>query len=189
MTAVNYEEAMNLLKEYNKEPFHIRHAEVVSGILGYFAAIHDPDNKAYWEIVGLLHDLDFEQYPDEHCEKTAEILRERGYDESFIRSVKSHGYQIVTEEKPEHIMEKFLYATDELSGLIGATAIMRPSKSFSDLKVKSVMKKFKQPSFAKGCSREVIQNGADMLNMELSQLIDQTIEAMRSMGGEILDAD
>jgi predicted hydrolase (HD superfamily) len=180
-------EAQNLLEEYNQDKFLLKHGKIVSGIMGYFAKKQDPDNEEFWRVAGLLHDLDFERYPKEHCIKTKEIMKDMGFDDKLIRAVESHGFGIVTDVEPEHMMEKILFATDELSGLIGATAIMRPSRSLRDLEVKSVMKKFKTPSFAKGCSREVIAKGAQMLDMELRDLIEVTIEAMRSMGDEILD--
>lgn len=175
-------EARELMQEYNTEDFHRRHAETVSGVLGYFAREYDPSNEEYWRVVGMLHDLDFERYPDEHCVKTVEIMRERGIDEGVIRSCASHGWGLTDVEfEPTLPMEKALFAVDELTGLIGAVALMRPSKSVSDLEVKSVKKKFKQPSFAAGCSREVIQKGAEMLGVELDELIGKTILAMREM--------
>lgn len=174
------EKAFELLKEYNQEPFHIQHALTVEAVMKYFAReLGFEDEEEFWGIVGLLHDLDFEKYPDEHCIKEQEIMRERGLDERLIHATASHGYDITVDIKPEHIMEKVLYAVDELTGLIGAAAIMRPSKSTLDLERKSVMKKFKTPKFAAGCSREVISKGADMLGWELGELIDKTILAMR----------
>lgn len=179
------EQAQALLEEYNQDPFHLRHAKIVSGVMGYFAQEYDPENVEFWKIVGLLHDLDFERYPDQHCVKCQEIMRERGLDEPLIRAVASHGYRIRVDIKPEHIMEKILYATDELTGLIGAVAIMRPSKSVTDLELKSVKKKFKSPNFAAGCSRDVISLGAEMLDWSLDELIDRTILAMRSLQNEM----
>ena len=174
------EKAFELLKEYNQEPFHIQHALTVEAVMKYFAReLGFEDEEEFWGIVGLLHDLDFEKYPEEHCIKEQEIMRERGLDERLIHATASHGYDITVDIKPEHIMEKVLYAVDELTGLIGAAAIMRPSKSTLDLERKSVMKKFKTPKFAAGCSREVILRGADMLGWELGELIDKTILAMR----------
>ena len=175
------EQAFALLKEYNQEPFHLRHAETVEGVMRYFAGeLGYSDEIDFWGIVGLLHDLDFERYPQEHCVKSQEIMRERGLDERLIRAAASHGYGLTVDIRPEHEMERVLYAVDELTGLIGAVALMRPSKSVSDLELKSVKKKFKTPSFAAGCSREVIQNGAEMLGWELDELISRTILAMRS---------
>lgn len=176
-----YLEAQDLLREYNQGEFHLKHAYVVSDVMGWFAdKLGQGEEREFWSIVGLLHDLDFEQYPGEHCIKSQEIMRERGLDERLIRATASHGYGIAVDIKPEHIMEKVLFATDELTGLIGAAALMRPSKSVSDLEVKSVKKKFKDKKFAAGCSRDVILQGAEMLGWELDELIDQTIQAMRA---------
>ncbi len=180
------EQAFNLLKKYNKEPFHIKHALTVEGIMKYYAKKSGYAQDAeYWGIVGLLHDIDFEEFPNEHCKKSMEILRENNIDESIIRATSSHGYNITVDIKPEHEMEKVLYATDELSGLIGAVALMHPSKSVSDLETKSVKKKFKDKKFAAGCSREVILNGAEMLNTDIDTLITDTILAMRESENEI----
>lgn len=174
------EQAWELLTMYNKDPFHLRHAQVVEGVMGYFAKELGYENEVdFWKIVGLLHDLDFEQYPDQHCIKSQEIMKEHGIDEAIIHATASHGYGLVVDIKPEHEMEKVLFAVDELTGLIGAVAIMRPSKSVSDLELKSVKKKFKTVSFAAGCSRDVIRKGAEMLGWELDDLICRTILAMR----------
>lgn len=178
---ITREEAWQLLNEYNKDPFHLEHGQIVEGTMRYFARkLGYGDEEELWGIVGLLHDLDFEMYPEQHCIKEQEIMRERGIDEHIIHATASHGYGITVDIKPEHEMEKVLYATDELTGLIGAVAIMRPSKSVQDLELKSVKKKFKTKSFAAGCSREVIQRGADMLGWPLDDLITQTIEALRT---------
>lgn len=181
MNKLTKDQAWTLLKEYNKEEFHLKHANTVSFVLEYFAGkLGYESEKEFWGIVGLLHDLDFEMYPDEHCVKVQEILREKEIDEKIIHAIASHGYGLTgADAKPEHEMEKVLFATDELTGLIGAVALMRPSKSTSDLEVKSLKKKFKTPSFAAGCSREAIQEGADMLGWELDYLFEQTILAMR----------
>jgi len=179
------EEAQKLLEEYNQDAFHLKHAKIVSGVMGYFAKEYDPENVEFWKVVGLLHDLDFEQYPEQHCIKEQEIMRARGLDEGLIHAVASHGYGITVDIKPEHIMEKILYATDELTGLIGAVALMHPSKSVRGMQLKSVKKKFKTPSFAAGCSREVIQKGADMLGWTLDELITRTIEAMQPLCDEL----
>lgn len=180
MIKMNREEAWNLLREYNEEKFHIRHALTVEGVMKYFAEkLGYGDEKEFWGIVGLLHDLDFEKYPEEHCTKSQEIMREKGVDEKIIRATASHGYGITVDIKPEHEMEKVLYATDELTGLLGAVALMRPSKSVQDLELKSAKKKFKDKKFAAGCSREVIENGAEMLGWDLDKLIEETILAMR----------
>lgn len=175
------QEARALLRQYNKDEFHLRHAEIVSGVMGYFAQEYDPENIAFWKVAGLLHDLDFEQYPEEHCIKSQELMRDADLDERLIRATASHCWGLTVDIKPEHIMEKILFATDELTGLIGAVAIMRPSKSVSDLELKSVKKKFKTPAFAAGCSREIIAKGADLLGWELDDLISRTILAMRSL--------
>ncbi|WP_085833483.1 HDIG domain-containing metalloprotein [Clostridium merdae] len=175
------EQAQALLEEYNQDEFHLRHAKIVSGVMGYFANEYDPENVEFWKVVGLLHDLDFEQYPEQHCIKCQEIMRERSLDERLVRAVASHGYLLRVDIAPEHMMEKILYATDELTGLIGAVALMRPSKSVADLELKSVKKKFKSTSFAAGCSRDVISRGADMLGWSLDELIERTILAMRSL--------
>lgn len=175
------DEAFALLREYNEDSFHIKHALTVEGVMRYFAKeLGYGDEEEFWGIVGLLHDLDFERYPDQHCIKSQEILRERGVDERIVRATASHGYGLTVDIKPEHEMEKVLYAVDELTGLIGATALMRPSRSVSDLELKSVKKKFKTPSFAAGCSRQVISQGADMLGWSLDDLISRTILAMRA---------
>jgi putative nucleotidyltransferase with HDIG domain len=180
-TVPNLEEAEKLLEEYNQDAFHLKHAKIVSGVMEYFAQEFDPENVEFWKVAGLLHDLDFEKYPEQHCVKEQEIMRERGIDERLIHAVASHGYGLTVDVKPEHIMEKVLYATDELTGLIGAVALMHPSKSVKDMQLKSVKKKFKTPAFAAGCSREVIQRGADMLGWTLDELITRTIAAMQPL--------
>ena len=176
------DEAWALLTEFNKDEFHLKHAQIVEGVMRYFAnELGYGEEADFWANVGLLHDLDFELYPDEHCKKEALILRERKVDERLIHAVVSHGYGITVDVAPEHEMEKVLYATDELTGLIGAVALMRPSKSVQDLELKSVKKKYKSQNFAAGCSREVIQRGADMLGWTLDELIERTIAAMRTV--------
>ena len=175
------EEAWSLLTEYNKEPFHLQHAETVEGVMRWFAGeLGYGDEADFWATVGLLHDLDFEQYPDEHCRKRTEILRGRGMDEQLIHAVASHGYGICSDVEPTHPMENVLFATDELTGLIGAAARMRPSKSVQDMELKSLKKKFKDRKFAAGCSRDVIQQGADRLGWTLDELMEKTLAAMRS---------
>lgn len=175
------QEAAALLKKYNSDPFHLKHAEIVSGVMESFARdLGYGDEAEFWGIVGLLHDLDFEQFPDQHCIKEQELMRQAGLDESIIHATASHGYGITVDIRPEHEMEKVLYATDELTGLIGAVALMRPSKSVQDLELKSVKKKFKSANFAAGCSREVITRGAEMLGWTLDDLITRTIAAMRA---------
>jgi len=178
---ITREESWSLLTEYNKEEFHLKHARIMEGVMKYFANTLGYEEECdFWSIAGLLHDLDFEMYPEEHCIKAQEIMRSRGLNERLIHAVASHGYALTVDIKPEHQMEKILYATDELTGLIGAVAIMRPSKSVMDLELKSVKKKFKSPKFAAGCSREVIERGAEMLGWQLDELIEQTILAMRT---------
>ncbi len=180
------EQAREIMERYNQEDFHRRHAEIVSGVLGWFAKDYDPENVEYWKAVGLLHDLDFEQYPEEHCVKEEQIMRELDLDESVIHACVSHGWGMtgITAE-PARMMEKVLFATDELTGLIGAVAIMRPSKSVSDLELSSVKKKFKDKKFAAGCSRDVILQGAALMGVELDELIEKTILAMRSLMGDM----
>ena len=175
------EAAWELLNEYNKDHFHLKHALTVEGIMRYFAEeLGYADEVDFWGIVGMLHDLDFEQYPEQHCIKEQEIMQEHGIDERIIHATASHGYALTVDIKPEHEMEKVLYATDELSGLIGAVALMRPSKSVSDLELKSVKKKYKNAKFAAGCSRKVIERGAEILGWTPDELIERTILAMRS---------
>lgn len=183
---ISREEAWKLLLKYNQDHFHIQHALTVEGTMKWFAKeLGYGQDEEYWGIVGLLHDIDFEKYPQEHCIKAPELLREAGVGEDIIHAVCSHGYELTVDVKPEHEMEKVLYAADELTGLIGATALMRPSKSVQDMEVKSVKKKFKSVNFAAGCSREVIQKGADMLGWDLTELIQKTIYAMRSCETEV----
>ena len=175
------EEAWELLTEYNQDEFHLLHAKTVENTMRYFAReLGFADEEDFWGIVGLLHDLDFEKYPEEHCIKSQEIMKERGIDEKIIYATASHGYAITVDIKPEHEMEKILYAVDELPGLIGAVVLMRPSKSVQDLTLKSVKKKYKSKNFAAGCSREVIERGADMLGWTLEDLIQRTIDALKT---------
>lgn len=178
---VTRQEAMELLKKYNKEPFHIQHALTVEGVMRYFAEeTGNGEDEDYWGIVGLLHDIDFELYPEEHCLKAPELLREGGVGEDMIYSVCSHGYGICCDLEPKHLMEKVLFAADELTGLIGAAARMRPSKSVMDMELSSLKKKYKDKRFAAGCSRDVIATGAERLGWELDELLEKTILAMRS---------
>lgn len=174
-------EAFELLKIYNQGEFHLRHGKIVGAVMRWFANdLGYGDEADFWETVGILHDLDFEQFPDEHCIKEQELLRNHEVDERIIHAAASHGYALTVDIKPEHEMEKALYAIDELTGLIGAVAMMRPSKSVMDLELKSVKKKYKSSNFAAGCSREVIERGAEMLGWTLDDLISKTILAMRS---------
>ena len=175
------ESAWELLTEYNKDHFHLKHALTVEGVMKYFAKELGYGNEEdFWGIVGLLHDLDFEQFPEEHCIKEQEIMKECDIDERIIHATASHGYALTVDIKPEHEMEKVLYAVDELTGIIGAVSLMSPSKRVSYLELKSVKKNYKNLNFAAGCSREVIERGADMLGWELDDLISKTILAMRS---------
>ena len=175
------EQAWELLCEYNEGDFHRKHGRIVGDVLRWYAnELGYGDEADFWQAVGILHDLDFEQWPEQHCTKEQELLRERGIDERLIHAVASHGYALTVDIAPEHEMEKVLYAADELTGLIGAVALMRPSKSVSDMEVKSVRKKYKDRKFAAGCSREVIERGAEMLGWDLNTLIEKTILAMRA---------
>ena len=179
-------EALEILKKYNQDAFHLHHGQVVSGVLGWYAETHDPQRVDYWKTVGMLHDLDFEQYPEEHCVKGEELFAAENIDEGVMRSALSHGWGMTgSKYQPEHIMEKILFAVDELTGLIGAAAMMRPSKSVCDMEVSSLKKKFKDKKFAAGCSRDVIRPGAENLGWELDTLLEQTILAMRSLSGEM----
>lgn len=186
---ISREQAFELLKQYNKEAFHIQHALTVEGVMKWYAReLGYGEDEEYWGIVGLLHDIDFEQYPEAHCIKAPELLRAAGVGEDIIHAVCSHGYGLTVDIKPEHEMEKVLYAVDELTGLIWAAALIRPSKSVQDMEVKSVKKKYKSANFAAGCSRAVIEHGAQMLGWELSELIQKTILAMRSCEQEVAEA-
>ncbi|MBR4098852.1 MAG: hydrolase [Clostridium sp.] len=174
------EQAWELLTKYNEEPFHLRHAITVEHVMGWYAQqLGYGEEKEYWSLVGLLHDLDFEQWPEEHCIKSQELMRQHGVEESIIRATACHAWGMHVDLKPEHQMEKVLYATDELTGLIGAAALMRPSKSVADMELKSLKKKFKDKKFAAGCSRDVIISGAELLGWELDKLLDMTLSAMR----------
>ena len=185
MEHMTREDALELLKQYNKDPFHIRHALTVEAVMKWFAKeLGYGDDAEYWGIVGLLHDIDFELYPDEHCLKAPELLRKGGVSEDIIKSVVSHGYGITVgcgttiDVAPEHEMEKVLFAVDELTGLIWAAALMRPSKSTKDMELKSLKKKYKSKSFAAGCSREIIERGANQLGWDLDELLTMTLQAM-----------
>ena len=172
------EQAKELVMRYNKEPFHIQHAETVSKVMGELAKEYDPEKVDFWRTVGMLHDIDFELYPEQHCTKANEMLHELDVDEDVIHAVVSHGYGICSDVAPEKFMEKVLFATDELTGLIGAAALMRPT-GMSDMEPKSVIKKFKDKKFAAGCSRDVIAQGAEMMGMELNTLFAKTLAAMQ----------
>ena len=186
---ITREKAWQLLRKYNQDPFHLQHALTVEGVMRWYSHHLGYDAETeYWGIVGLLHDIDFEQFPHEHCIKAPELLRQGGVGEDVIHAVCSHGYDLTVDVKPEHEMEKVLYAADELTGLVGAVAIIRPSKSVQDMEVKSVKKKFKSANFAAGCSREVIEKGSALLGWELDDLIAKTILAMRSCEAEVNEA-
>lgn len=180
-TTIDREQALELLKKHNKDPFHIKHALTVEGVMRWYAKeLGYEEEEAYWGIVGLLHDIDFEEYPEQHCIKAPELLKEGGVGEDVIHAVCSHGYELTVDIKPEHEMEKVLYAVDELTGLVGAAALMRPSRSVQDMELKSLKKKYKSSGFAAGCSREVIERGAQLMGVELDELLQKTIYAMRA---------
>lgn len=184
--AMTRAQAWDLLTKYNQEPFHLRHAITVEHVMGWFAdKLGYGAEKEFWSLVGLLHDLDYERWPEEHCLKSQELMREAGVDESVIRSTASHGWGHRVDIRPEHEMERVLYAVDELTGLIGAAALMRPSKSVSDMELKSLKKKFKDKKFAAGCSRDIITKGAELLGWDLDKLLDLTLSAMRDEEGAI----
>ncbi len=188
-SSISREDALELLKKYNKEPFHIQHALTVEGVMRWFAReLGLAQEEEFWGITGLLHDIDFELYPEEHCKKAPELLREAGVSEDMIYAICSHGFGICSEEEPKLEMEKVLFAADELTGLIWSCALMRPSKSTMDLEVKSLKKKFKDKRFAAGCSREIISQGAERLGWELDDLFDKTIQAMRSCEAAVAEA-
>ena len=178
------EEAFELLKEYNKTESLIKHALAVEGVMRYMARKRNADENK-WGVIGLVHDLDYEQFPEQHCKKTEEILRDNDWPEEYIRAVVSHGWGICTDVKPETEMEKVLYAIDELTGLVVTTALVRPSKSVMDVKTKSVKKKWKDKRFAAGVDRSIIENGARMLGVEISELITDTIAGMQAVAEEI----
>lgn len=192
MDYIAREDALALLKRYNQDPFHLQHAFTVEAVMKWYAnELGYAEDAEYWGIVGLLHDIDFEQYPEEHCLKAPELLREGGVGEDIIHSVVSHGYGITIgwgvtlDVAPEHEMEKVLFAADELTGLIWAAALMRPSKSTKDMELKSLKKKYKSKGFAAGCSREVIERGAEQLGWELQKLLTMTLQAMADCEDEI----
>ncbi len=184
----NREAALKLLRQYNTESFHIQHALTVEAVMGWFAReLGYGAEEAFWSQAGLLHDIDYERYPQEHCVKAADILRDAGASEALIHAVCSHGYGLAGNTAPEHEMEKVLYAVDELTGLISAAALMRPSKSVQDMELSSLKKKFKDKKFAAGCSRDVIRSGADMLGWELDTLLERTLAAMKACEAAIAD--
>ena len=180
------DEALALLRQYNQEPFHLQHAFTVEGVMRWYANELGYGGEAdFWAMVGLLHDIDFERWPEEHCQKAPELLAAAGADERLIHAVVSHGYGLCSDVVPEHPMEKVLFAADELTGLIGAAALMRPSRSVMDMEVSSLKKKFKDKKFAAGCSRDVIRQGAENLGWELEVLFERTIQAMRACEADV----
>ena len=180
------EQALALLQKYNKEPFHIQHALTVEGVMRWFAQENGEDVE-FWGLCGLLHDIDFERYPEQHCQKAPELLAEVNASEEMVHAICSHGYGICSDVEPLHLMEKIMFTVDELTGLIGAAARMRPSKSVMDMELSSLKKKFKDKKFAAGCSRDVIKQGAEMLGWSLDEVLDKTILAMRSCEASIND--
>jgi len=178
------EDALALFREFNQSENLLKHALAVEGVMRHMARLRGEDEEK-WGVIGLIHDLDYERYPDQHCAKTEEILRERGWPEEYIHAVVSHGWEICTDVEPTHTMEKALYAIDELTGLVTATALVRPSKSLHDLKVKSVKKKWKDKSFAAGANREIIEKGAAMLGVEIAELIGEVIEGMKAVAADL----
>ena len=188
-TKLTREQGLELLKKYNKEPFHILHGLTVEGTMRWFAnELGYKEDADFWAMAGLLHDIDFEMYPEQHCIKAEELLREAGAEEELIHAICSHGYGIACDVKPEHEMEKVLFAADELTGLVGAAARMRPSRSVMDMEVSSLKKKFKDKKFAAGCSRDVIREGAENLGWTLEELMEKTILAMRSCEDAVNEA-
>ena len=186
MNVLGFEKAEELLKKYNKDEFHLRHAYTVAGVMRWYAeALGCGDEKEFWTEVGLLHDIDFELYPEQHCQKAPELLREINASGELIHAVCAHGYGLCSDIAPEHIMEKVLFAADELTGLIWSYSLMRDSKSCKDMELAGLKKKFKDKKFAAGCSREVIRRGADMLGWELNDLLEKTLDAMKSAEDEV----
>lgn len=179
------EEAMTLLKKYNQNEALIKHAMAVEAVMGHFAEKFEAEDPEKWKVIGLIHDLDYEKYPEQHCQKTKEILTEEGWPEDYIRAVISHGWKICSDVRPVETMEKVLYTIDELTGLITATVLMRPSKSVLDLKVSSLKKKYKNKNFAAGVDRQIIEDGAELLGMDLTEIMEETIKAMQNSADEI----
>lgn len=188
MEDISRKKAYELLKKYNQDPFHIQHALTVEAVMKWFAKEQGyEEDSEYWGIIGLLHDIDFEYYPDEHCIKAPELLRAGGVGEDMIHSICSHCYGITTDVEPTHEMEKILFATDELTGLIWSASLMRPSKSTKDMELKSLQKKYKTKSFAAGCSREIIEQGAQMLGWDLAELLERTLHAMAASEDTVIE--
>ena len=187
-TKFTRDEALALLKEHNKEHFHVQHGMTVGKVMRHYAENHGyAEDADFWEICGILHDIDFEEYPEEHCKKAPEILEASGAEPELIHAVCSHGYGICSDVEPEHEMEKFLFASDELTGLIWSAALMRPSKSCKDMELSSLKKKFKDKRFAAGCSRDIIREGAERMGISLEELMQYTLDAMKASEDEILE--
>ena len=183
---VSRESAVALVQKYNQEPFHLQHAYTVEAVMRWFANdLGYGADADFWALAGLLHDVDFEQWPEQHCKKAPELLAEIGADDAFVHAVCSHGYGLCSDVEPVLEMEKVLFAADELTGLVGAAALMRPSKSVQDMELSSLKKKFKDKKFAAGCSRDVIRQGAEMLGWELDHLLDKTLCAMRASEADV----
>jgi len=186
---IKREDAFELLKKYNKEAFHIQHGITVENVMRWYAKeLGFEDELEFWGNVGLLHDIDFELWPQEHCKKAPELLKEAGIGDDMIHAIVSHGYGLCSDVEPQHLMEKVLFASDELTGLIWSAALMRPSKSCKDMELKSLKKKFKDKGFAAGCSRDVIKEGAEKLGWELDELLEKTLEAMRAAEDAVASA-
>lgn len=185
VNAPTRDEAMALLKKYNQSEALIKHAMAVEAVMGHFANKFGVEDPEKWKVIGLVHDLDYEKYPEQHCQKTKEILTEEGWPEDYIRAVVSHGWKICSDVKPVEKMEKVLYTTDELTGLITAAVLMRPSKSVLDLKVSSLKKKYKNKNFAAGVDRQIIEDGAELLGIDLTEIMEETIKAMQNSADEI----
>ena len=184
-TKITRTQALALLKKYNQEPFHIQHACTVEAVMRWFAEELGYGDQEFWGLCGLLHDVDFEKYPEEHCKKAPELLAEIGAEEELVHAVCSHGYGICVDVEPVHEMEKVLFASDELTGLIGAAARMRPSKSCTDMELSSLKKKFKDKRFAAGCSRDIIRTGAEQLGWDPDRLMQMTLDAMKAAEAQI----
>lgn len=186
-TKISREQALELLKKYNKEQFHLQHAYTVEAVMRWYAKELGYGDEEFWGMSGLLHDIDFEVYPEEHCKKAPELLTEIDVELELVHAICSHGYGICVDIAPEHEMEKVLFATDELTGIIGAAALMRPSKSCTDMELKSLKKKYKDKKFAAGCSRDIIAKGAELLGWELDTLLERTLEAMKATEADVAE--
>lgn len=186
-TKISREQALELLRKYNKEQFHLQHAYTVEAVMRWYAKELGYGDEEFWGMCGLLHDIDFEMYPEEHCKKAPELLVEIDAEPELVHAICSHGYGICVDIAPEHEMEKVLFAADELTGIIGAAALMRPSKSCADMELKSLKKKYKDKKFAAGCSRDIIGKGAEQLGWELDLLLERTLEAMKATEADVAE--